>query len=618
VAENISFRGGIESKEVSLTLSAGNRFLSSDELAYNGPHMAPTQSDPFKASQSMRSALDTYLAIVLVVSLAIIPTYVSSLIFYNTPPVIFDAAHLVAVLALTLILLRSKLPHREQVLLVLLSVLAMMMIIPARLPKGIITYGPDMIYELQIMQNIAVTGSITFSAPTRYALGYIFTPTFETLLVMVSMILGSSLETVLKYAGPLLDVLTIVFLYGFYRAYLPKKEALLAVFLAGNCFAFLLYATTVHQTLALVFLSVLLYTLTKPGATWRLLTVLMAFATVSSHEFTAIVSSVFFALLALTIVVLSRWFLFKPGPIEKTALKIPALMLTMTFAWLAFVALPFFGTTVGLVLFIAGELLTGSTRAAFPLTVGGSVPNSWERAVGDIGVLVFAATCLAGFLMALAKREIAHYREFLPYGTAGALVFLIGLMSYVRFHQATDLLTRGFIYVYFFAAPLGLYGILRILSKLQHKTVIRQVTCLCLIGIIVAAGVYYQYPRFLVDNTAPMDIEDVRFPLFQWQSAGFFVLSHTGGNTLWGDKIAFDYAGGYGQKNVNVMDITLNLTLAQWVSSTPASGDIVILRQSMTIDPYGNYQATPQAFHEILATHDIVYSSGEVTMVMAS
>jgi hypothetical protein len=587
-------------------------------LAYKGADVASIQSDPFNASQSPRSALDTYLVVVLIVSLAVIPAYLSSLIFFQTPPVIFDAAHLVAVLALTIILLRSKLPHREQVLLFLLSVLTMMMIIPARLPAGIITYGPDMIYELQIMRSIAVTGAIAFNAPTRYALGYIFTPTLETLLVMVSMILGSSLETVLKYAGPLLDVLTIVFLYGFYRAYLPRKEALIAVFLAGNCFAFLLYATTVHQTLALVFLSVTLYTLTKPGATWRLLTVLLTFATVSSHEFTAIVSSVFFALLALTILVLSRWFRFKPGPIENSALKMPALMGTMTFAWLAFVALPFFGNTVGLVLFVAGELLTGSSHVAFPLTVGGSVPNSWERAVGDVGVVVFAATCLVGFLMALAKRGIAHYRELLPYGTAGALVFFIGVTSYVKFHQATDLLTRGFIYVYFFAAPLSLYGILRVLSRLRWKAVFRQITGICLIGIIVAAGVYYQYPRFLVDNTAPMDIEDIRFPLFQWQAAGYFALAHAGGTALWGDKIAFDYVGGYGQKNVILMDITLNLTLAQWVSSAPASGDIVILRQSMPTDPYGNYQVTPQGFHKILVTHDLVYSSGEVTMVIAT
>ena len=576
------------------------------------------QSASFAAPKTTRSTSDTFLVIILVVSLAVIPIYVTSLISFNTPPLIFDFAHLVAVVTLALILFRSKLRHGEQVLLVLLSVLTFLLIIPARLPPGIITYGPDMIYELQIMRNIASTGAITFNAPTNYALGYIFTPTLETLFTMVSIILGSSLETVLKYAGPLLEILTLVFLYGFYRAYLPKKEALMGVFIAGNCFAFLLYATTVHQTLALVFLSITLYTLTKPEATWRLLTVLSAFLMVSTHEFTAIVSSVFFALLALAIIVLSRWFGLKRGPIESATLRMPALVLTMTFAWLAFVALPFFGNTVGVVLFVADQLLTGSARAEFPLTVGSSLPNSWERAVGDVGVVLFAATCLFGSLATLVKQENTEYRQLLTYAVSGALVFFFGLVAYVKFHQATDLLTRGYIYVYLFAAPIALFTLLKISLTLQRKTVLRQVISICLICMIVTAGVYYQYPRFLVDNTAPMDIEDVRFPLFQWQATGYFVLAHVTGTTLWGDKIAFDYVGGYGERNVNVLDPTSNLTLAEWMAATPSRGDVVILRQSMVIDPYASYVVTSPGLHQIMVTHDVIYSSGEINMVMES
>jgi hypothetical protein len=487
-----------------------------------------------------------------------------------------------------------------------------MIIVPLRFPEGIVTNGPDMIYELQIMRNIAATGAITFDAPTRYALGYVFSPTQETLLVMVSMVLGASMETVLKYASAVFGVLTLAFLFGFYRAYLPKKEALLAVFLAGSCSVFL-QESTIHQTLALVFLSVALYSLTKSGATWRFLTVLSVFATVTTHEFTAIVSSAFFISAALSIIVLSRWFGFKRGQIEDNMLKMPTLMVTATLAWLAFVALPYFGVTIGVVSFVIGTLLTGSTRAAFPLTLSNGVPNSWQRVVGDAGIVLFATTCMTGFILTLVKRGNVQYRQFLPYGGSAAVIFLIGLISYIRFHQATDLLSRGFIYVYFFAAPLALYAILRISSP--RKAVLRQVACICLICIIVVAGFYYQYPRYTIDNSAPKDIEDVRFPLFQWQGAGYFISGHMGGSSLWGDKIAFDYVGGYGERNVNVLDPTLNLTLTEWMSTTPSSGDIVILRQSMVTDPYANYQVSAQGLHEILVTHNIIYSSGEVVMV---
>jgi hypothetical protein len=144
------------------------------------------------------------------------------------------------------------------------------------------------------------------------------------------------------------------------------------------------------------------------------------------------------------------------------------------------------------------------------------------------------------------------------------------------------------------------------------------VICVCFILIIAVAGVYSQYPRYTIDNTAPKDIEDVRFPLFQWKAAGYFVSGHLGASTLWGDTIAFDYVGGYGERDINVLDNNLNLTLSEWMSTTPSSGDIIILRQTMATVPYASYQVTPLGLHEILVAHDVIYSSGEVDMVVAS
>jgi hypothetical protein len=141
---------------------------------------------------------------------------------------------------------------------------------------------------------------------------------------------------------------------------------------------------------------------------------------------------------------------------------------------------------------------------------------------------------------------------------------------------------------------------------------------ICLILIIVLGGVYTAYPRSAIDNSAPKDVEDARFPLFQWQTAGYFVLGRVGGNVLWGDKIAFNYVGGYGERDVNIFDNSLNLTLSEWMSTVPLTGDIVILRQTMATVPYASYQATSQGFHEILVTHNVIYSSGEVVMLIES
>ncbi len=95
---------------------------------------------------------------------------------------------------------------------------------PIRFPEGIITNYPDMLYELQIVQNIAASGGITFNPPTYYAEGYIFTPMLETFIVMSGALLGVPVETILKYAGPFFGVITITFLVGFYKAFLPNAR----------------------------------------------------------------------------------------------------------------------------------------------------------------------------------------------------------------------------------------------------------------------------------------------------------------------------------------------------------------------------------------------------------
>ena len=160
--------------------------------------------------------------------------------------------------------------------------------------------------------------------------------------------------------------------------------------------------------------------------------------------------------------------------------------------------------------------------------------------------------------------------------------------------------------------------ILKISSTIRQKIRYQQIVSVCLICLVVVGGVYYNYPRYFHDNKATLDVEDVRFPLFQWQSAGYFVKNYTGGNTIWGDKIAFDYVGGYGERNLLEPDTTLNITLAQWTSTYPSTGDVVILRKSMTTVPYANYVVTPSGIHEILITHNVIYSSGEVVMVVES
>jgi len=380
----------------------------------------------------------------------------------------------------------------------------------------------------------------------------------------------------------------------------------------GNCFE-LLQATTIHFTLAFVFFSLAMYGLTKPGPMWRLLVILSAVAVVSTHEFTGIVSTAFFAFATFGIVILARSIGFKRGQIESAVMRMPALMVTLTFAWLAFVAFPFFGSAVALVGFILATLLSGTARVVLPL--GSNVPNSWEQVLGDVSVLTFTSICAFGFVAILVRREKTEYRQFLPYALSSTIIFFVGFVSYLRFHQSTDLLLRGFLYVYFFSAPVALFAVRKVSFGRQNPNVLRQALGICLILIIVLGGLYTLYPRSTIDNSAPWNIEDVRFPLFQWRAAGYFVNGHVLENTLWGDKIAFDFVGGYGYREVDIPSNNLNTTFSEWLSTVPSSGDIIILRQSIPNVQYASYQVTSPQLHAIIDTRNVIYSSGEVVMV---
>ena len=129
------------------------------------------QSDNPVSGSSQRSILlsDRLLIGIFVASLAITLTYVRSLIYFDTPSIVFDAAHLLSVVALTIILFKSSgIKSSQRIFLLALWVLTMRMLIPIRFPEGILTNYPDMIYELQIVQNIAASGGITFNPPTYY------------------------------------------------------------------------------------------------------------------------------------------------------------------------------------------------------------------------------------------------------------------------------------------------------------------------------------------------------------------------------------------------------------------------------------------------------------------
>ena len=533
---------------------------------------------------------------------------------------IFHIAYVTSILALSLLLIEPDL-HGSDIkgpLLVSAWVLTLSLMAPLRLPEGIVANYPDMIYELQIVRHIVQLGKVTFQPYTRYAAGYIFNPILELLVAMIGTILGADYGTVLKYAGPFMNIITVLLLLIFYRRFLSKKDATISVLLATSCFHFISFdPSTVHETLALPFLFAIPYTLTKSGRAWRAITLLLMFMVVSTHYFTAIVGLFYFIAASIAICLFSFMTKRPFGPVERTTMRIPVPFALITIVWLLYVTPSVLVTGVIPVASYAFFMLT-SLRAevVFPLVARGivSVPT-WIRAVGDLGIVLFGATITIGFLLALRDRWYSRLGLALPFASSSAAIFSAALLIYSKYSEAIDLLPRAYTYVYFSAAPLSLLAMKR--ASLSFRGgIYRKLLCTLLMFLVVSAAVYYNYPRYLYDNTAPLTSEDVRFPLNEWKSAGLFARDHLTSNfTIWGDRIAFSFVGGYGDKNVETLPSDMNMTLAQWVDTYPRSGDILILRGSMPDAPYLNYEVTRGELNRILQSANVVYSSGEVLML---
>jgi len=563
------------------------------------------------------------LVVIFVSSLAMIPIYIRSLLYFDTNPLIFRLAHLVSIVCISLILVGVgwRASARTRALLVIAWVLVLRFMIPLRLDEGIVSNYPDMIYETQIADKILASGAVSFQSPTTYGVDYVFNPMLELLVANLGMVLGVPLAPVLKYIGPFLGVLTVIFLLGFYRGFLDDKTAVISVFLAASCFHFLRFDSgTVHETLALVFFSMILYSLPRAGAAWRSLSVVAAFMLVSTHFFTSVVA--FFNFLAASALILILPGMLGRGldRIQRSILGLPMMMLGLVILWYSYIA----SEMLRIAFHLGQEVILvfmSTWQAIFPLSPPSAAGVSvWVRIVGDISVVAFALTASLGVWAIVVMKKHRAERSALPLAAASGMTFIIGLVLYTKLATTTDLLPRTFIYLYFLGAPLSLLGIRELSLRggdIRGPTNRSLLICAALIALVAIGSTYYNYPQFLYDNTSPLNFEDVRLPLEDWKSAGLFARDHVSQNAaVWGDKIAFSFVGGYAQREVSLFPRELRTSLVDFTRSYVPHGDTIILRKSMPYVPYLDYQTDGQQFQGIVEEANAFYSSADVVMIV--
>jgi hypothetical protein len=554
--------------------------------------------------------------IIYLISIASILIYIRSLIYFDTNPLVFHVAFVTSILTLSLLLVGPKRCSVAKwgLALVLAWVLALALMIPLRFPEGIITNGPDMIYELQIVRNMIASGAVTFTAPTSRAAQYVSNPTLELLISMISLVMGVDSDVTLKYAGPFMGVLTITFLFAFYRSFMSRKASCISLLLAASCFHFLFEDPgTVHETLALVFLAGLVYTLARSGRPWIVIGTIFTSMVVMTHAFTSVMVSILFLSAYVAFFIFSRTFKQEPSHLGRSMKWIAVPCAVMTCLWLFWAAGPISGNIADFARNVLRVLLSES-QTTFPMTAPGIGKYLWIRITGDVGLVLFALTAVIGFILA-TRKQYSLYRRMLPLAIGAGIIFIICVVPFARYTESKDLLTRGYTYVYFFAAPLSYLAITKLTFSVRFQPNFRKIVGILLIALIASAGVYYTYrPFYSYDNSAPLDLEDVRFPLQEWKSAGLWVKTHIDQSArLWGDTIAFNFVGGYGEREVEYAPPQANDTLNKLVYSDASIGGIVILRASAVKVPY--YVTNQTEFSEILQNNNVFFSSGEVIMI---
>jgi hypothetical protein len=489
-----------------------------------------------------------------------------------------------------------------------------MMTIPLRLPEGIVSNYPDMIYEKQIIDHIVSVGRFNFSAPTTYAQGYAYNTMLELLIAEVSLVSGLCLENILKYLATFLGLLTIIFLFGFYENFMSKSKAVIASFLAGSCSHFIFFcAHTVHYSLALTFFTLVLFSLTKKARIWRFLTILSIFIIVSTHHFSSIVMSCYFIITTIAIPAITFLFKKKLWIAEKTTFGAATLFLVMSISWLLYLAFSFFNKIINLFKNVWLDIFT-KNEVVFPWAARERMIVTPFHTIGDVGVLIFLLMGIIGFLLTFTGKKIKKFRTLLPFATSGAFIFISATLVFLKYTSMTDLLTRALDYLYFSFAPFSLFAILKI-SRAFRSYISRKILSTLLICFICISALYYGYASrsYRYEYASPLDKEDVRFPLYEWKSAGLFARDHIKQAVkIWGDKIAFNYIGGYGNIDVQTLPAELNITLLNWLKTYPFLGDLVVLRKSMIYAPYLNYYVDEKEFHYILECNNLLYTSGEI------
>jgi len=477
----------------------------------------------------------------------------------------------------------------------------------------------DVKFELQTVNNILSTGVVPWGQGTGFALDFSYFPALEIVVSSLSLVSLIPQVVLMKYAGSFLCIVTTILLLRVYSRISSKKSCGLATALAALSPWFVAFdASMVHQTLALLFLGVVLLSACEPiRIEWVLVAMLGMVGISITHPFTSCVLVVLLVLLkAMT------WHSGKRVSTNLpnlTKITILAAALIVLF-WNFFVALAYLPNILNFLMVVSEFLVVPQlTLGTLAMSQSTGVKPFWVFAVTAMGLATYFFIAVGIFLKAVVRRN-AQKRNEVRFALIGFLVFGVILVPWVTGLQtSTDLQGRALIYLYFLTAPLVAgFFVRQLMGVTQGSSILRlrrTSVMVALVFIILIPTVYYGVNPAHYDRTSPIVLSsDFRLSVGEWQAAADFSRMSVSAHDVYGVSLARDFIGALASKEVSFTLITGNETLREWTQLHP--GELLFLRNSITRTPDVTLRQVSE--NDLLSTMEranILYSSGEVIIL---
>ena len=150
---------------------------------------------------------------------------------------------------------------------------------------------------------------------------------------------------------------------------------------------------------------------------------------------------------------------------------------------------------------------------------------------------------------------------------------------------------------------------------------LRKMAAGLLVTLVVLNSIFYAYPVYYYDSAIPLQAEDTRHNLEQWQSLGLFVSSHLQANQpMWGPTLGRSLVGDYADMSYHPFAVETENLIAIKASSFKdlpqlLRGQYIVLSRAMLVAPempgYVPDINTPAA----ISTR--IYDNGEIVMLLA-